>query len=45
MEKKFQKSLKNSVDPYALSEMLGIDGLRYFLLREISVGDDGVFFL
>ena len=40
---KMSKSLGNVVDPLDLAERYGNDGLRYFLLREISFGDDGDF--
>ncbi len=40
---KMSKSLGNVVDPVALSGEVGIDSLRYFLLREISFGEDGDF--
>jgi methionyl-tRNA synthetase len=38
---KMSKSLGNVVDPLALAERYGVDQLRYFLLREISFGQDG----
>ena len=38
---KMSKSLGNVVDPMALAERFGVDPLRYFLLREISFGQDG----
>ncbi|MCS6760690.1 MAG: methionine--tRNA ligase [Candidatus Devosia symbiotica] len=38
---KMSKSLGNVVDPFALSEEFGPDALRYFLLREVSFGQDG----
>ena len=38
---KMSKSLGNVVDPIALAEAFGVDALRYFLLREISFGQDG----
>ncbi|MET3897159.1 methionyl-tRNA synthetase [Devosia sp. UYZn731] len=38
---KMSKSLGNVVDPFALAEEFGIDQLRYFLLREVSFGQDG----
>lgn len=40
---KMSKSLGNVVDPYYLAEKYGVDGLRYFLLREIPFGMDGDF--
>jgi methionyl-tRNA synthetase len=41
--KKISKSLGNAVDPLDLTARYGNDGLRYFLLRELSYGDDGDF--
>ena len=38
---KMSKSAGNVVDPMALAERFGVDQLRYFLLREISFGQDG----
>ncbi|GGB32217.1 methionine--tRNA ligase [Sphingomonas metalli] len=38
---KMSKSLGNVVDPLDLSRVFGVDGLRYFLLREVSFGQDG----
>ncbi|MBW6529320.1 methionine--tRNA ligase [Sphingomonas sp. RRHST34] len=38
---KMSKSLGNVVDPLDLAEAFGVDGLRYFLLREVSFGQDG----
>ncbi len=38
---KMSKSLGNVVDPVALAESYGVDPLRYFLLREVSFGQDG----
>lgn len=32
--KKMSKSVGNVVDPFAMSDKYGTDGLRYFLLRE-----------
>ena len=40
---KMSKSLGNVVDPLDLAARYGNDGLRYFLLREVSFGDDGDF--
>ncbi|NIJ06980.1 methionyl-tRNA synthetase [Sphingomonas vulcanisoli] len=38
---KMSKSVGNVADPLALSEAFGVDALRYFLLREVSFGQDG----
>ncbi|AZI37893.1 methionine--tRNA ligase [Caenibius tardaugens NBRC 16725] len=38
---KMSKSLGNVVDPLELAEQFGVDQLRYFLLREVSFGQDG----
>jgi len=35
------KSVGNVVDPMVLAERFGVDALRYFLLREVSFGQDG----
>ncbi len=37
---KMSKSKGNVVDPFILSERYGVDAVRYFLLREISFGQD-----
>lgn len=38
---KMSKSTGNVADPHDLSAAYGVDGLRYFLLREVSFGQDG----
>lgn len=38
---KMSKSAGNVVDPMLLAERYGVDALRYFLLREVSFGQDG----
>jgi methionyl-tRNA synthetase len=38
---KMSKSVGNVVDPFNLAEQYGVDQLRYFLLREVSFGQDG----
>ena len=40
---KMSKSKGNVVDPVVLCSRYGIDAIRYFLLREIPFGNDGVF--
>ena len=41
--KKISKSLNNSIDPVQLIDKYGLDQLRYFLLREVTLGQDGDF--
>src|SRR5688500_17584660 len=38
---KMSKSVGNVVDPLELSEVFGVDALRYFLMREVTFGQDG----
>ncbi|HEX5237070.1 MAG TPA: methionine--tRNA ligase [Sphingomicrobium sp.] len=38
---KMSKSVGNVVDPMVLAEKFGVDALRYFLLREVTFGQDG----
>jgi len=38
---KMSKSVGNVVDPLALAESFGVDALRYFLMREVTFGQDG----
>ena len=40
---KMSKSKGNVVDPVVLCDRYGVDAVRYFLLREIPFGHDGVF--
>ena len=40
---KMSKSKGNVVDPFVLSERYGVDAVRYFLLREVPFGSDGVY--
>ena len=40
---KMSKSKGNVVDPMLLSDEFGADAIRYFLLREITLGQDGGF--
>jgi methionyl-tRNA synthetase len=38
---KMSKSVGNVVDPLALAQSFGVDQLRYFLMREVTFGQDG----
>ncbi len=38
---KESKSLGNVTDPVELAERFGVDNLRYFLMREVTFGQDG----
>ncbi len=40
---KMSKSKGNVVDPKVLVDKYGLDAIRYFLLREVPFGQDGVF--
>ena len=40
---KMSKSKGNVVDPVVLVQRYGVDAIRYFLLREVPFGADGVF--
>lgn len=40
---KMSKSKGNVVDPVVLIEKYGLDAIRYFLMREVPFGSDGVF--
>ncbi len=42
-ETKMSKSLGNVVDPLSLKDKYGVDGFRYFLMREMHFGHDGNF--
>ena len=42
---KMSKSTGNFVDPIAFADQYGVDALRYFLVREMSVGQDSDFSL
>ena len=40
-DKKMSKSLGNILDPIEVIEDYGIDQLRYYLIKEVSLGNDG----
>ena len=40
-EKKMSKSLGNILDPIEIVNKYGIDQLRYYLVKEVSLGNDG----
>lgn len=40
---KMSKSKGNVVDPHVLIDNYGLDALRYYLLREVPFGSDGIF--
>ncbi len=42
-EQKISKSLGNAVAPSVITDIYGVDGLRYYLLRDIPFGADGEF--
>lgn len=39
--RKISKSTGNAIDPIALADKVGVDGMRYFLFREFVFGQDG----
>ncbi len=41
--KKMSKSVGNAIDPKVIAERYGRDSLRYFMIREMPLGDDGDF--
>jgi methionyl-tRNA synthetase len=40
---KMSKSVGNVVDPVEMGQLYGVDALRYFLLREVTFGQDGTY--
>ena len=40
---KMSKSIGNVVDPFVLADRFGVDQLRYFLMREVTFGQDGTY--
>ena len=40
---KMSKSIGNVVDPLVLADRFGVDQLRYFLMREVTFGQDGTY--
>jgi methionyl-tRNA synthetase len=40
-EEKMSKSLGNVIDPFQVMDLYGTDALRYYLMREVSFGQDG----
>ncbi|MDO7788108.1 methionine--tRNA ligase [Desulforamulus aquiferis] len=40
---KMSKSKGNVVDPHVLADKYGVDAVRYFLLRELPLGADGIY--
>ena len=41
--KKISKSVGNVIDPHLMIDKYGLDQLKYFLLREVTLGQDGDF--
>ena len=43
MKEKISKSVGNVIDPHLMIDKYGLDQLKYFLLREVTLGQDGDF--
>ena len=43
MKEKISKSVGNVIDPNLMIDKYGLDQFRYFLLREVTLGQDGDF--
>src|SRR4051794_26624640 len=39
--RKMSKSLGNVLDPFEVIERFGVDALRFYLMRDVSFGEDG----
>jgi methionyl-tRNA synthetase len=42
-EEKMSKSLGNAIDPGELADVYGVEPVRYYLLRKMSINQDGMF--
>lgn len=42
-DQKMSKSLANAVDPLTLSEWYGVEAVRYYLIRQMAINQDGQF--
>ncbi len=40
---KMSKSVGNVVDPFVMASRYGVDQVRYFFMREVSFGQDGIY--